>query len=357
MRFGTIVAAWRQLLDADGNGRLSFGELCHSLRTMSFHGDMTDAWQQLDKDNSGLISLDELDPEAESTLRAFREYLTARFDGLEGAWLKGFDIENTKRVDQDQFIQRCLRIGYGVEDPTRLRYLFKLLIPEKGKKYIYLDDFSTLMIGVPTGQRDVMWYGAPKHVLSGKPSAQSEHESKLMGAATLKDFKVALIQRFGTIVCAWRVALDSDGNGRLSFGELCEALRWLSFHGDMKQLWNDLDKDASGLISLDELDPEADTMLREFREFLIETYGGIEPSWSKGFDVRNIKRIDLDQFVERCGKIGFAPNWSLKKLFKVLLPERGKKHIVIDDLQTLLIGVPTSDRKAAWRGTPIAAFK
>jgi len=358
MRFGTIVTAWRAVLDTDGNGRLSFGELCNALRQMSYHGDMTQLWNELDKDSSGLISLDELDPDAETRLRDFREYLAGHYDGLENAWLKGFDTDNTKRVDADQFVERCIKMGYGTDNPNRLKHLFKSLLPERGKKHLYVDDFQALLIGVPTSDREKLWYGTPMQFVAQRPAAQTDHEAKLMGASTLKDFKNSLVQRYGTIVAAWRAALDTDGNGRLSFGELCEALRWLSFHGDKKQLWMELDKDSSGLISLDELDPEAEQTLREFREHLVEHFGGLEAGWLKGFDIRNTKRIDADQFLERCSKIRYAtddPN-TVKKLFRLLLPERGKKHLVVDDFQALLIGVPTCDRKAIWSGRPTGKF-
>ena len=74
----------------------------------------------------------------------------------------------------------------------------------------------------------------------------------------------------------------------------------------MNKLWNELDKDSSGLISLDELDPDAEHALRGFREYLVEHFGGLEVAWHKGFDVKNIKRIDVDLFLERCSKIGYV---------------------------------------------------
>ena len=77
----------------------------------------------------------------------------------------------------DQFVERCTKIGYV----NRLKHLFKLLLPERGKKHIFLDDFQTLLIGVPTSERDRLWYGTPTQFVAQRPAAQVDHEAKLMG--------------------------------------------------------------------------------------------------------------------------------------------------------------------------------
>ena len=55
---------------------------------------------------------------------------------------------------------------------------------------------------------------------------------------------------------AWK-HIDEDQNGRLSRAEFFMFLRKIGFGGNAKQLWNDMDDDGSGFISLQELDPEA----------------------------------------------------------------------------------------------------
>jgi Ca2+-binding EF-hand superfamily protein len=356
-RFGTLVAAWRTHLDMDGNGRLSFGELCAALRGISYRGNVQQLWNELDKDDNAMVDLDELDPEADAALSGFREYLIERFGSLELAWSKGFDTEKLKRIELPHFLERCSAIGYAVDEPNGLKKLFKWLVSEKGKRSIVLDDFGALLIGVHSNERTAIWYGrkfgsSTRENKNKADYVQEDHRKML--ASTLEEFKALLVETYGSIVAAWRALLDSDGNGRISVSELHAALRKLSFRGDAKQIWKSLDKDASGLISLDELDPEADAAFRHFREHLVGKFRGLKPAWLRGFDIQNTHRIDLAHFLERCSEIGYEvddPNVvSLKKLFKLLLPERGKKHLVQEDFETLLIGVSKKDWNMTWHG-------
>ncbi|CAE8611369.1 unnamed protein product, partial [Polarella glacialis] len=39
MRCGSLWGAWREALDLDGNGRLTFGEFCVALHRLAFHGE------------------------------------------------------------------------------------------------------------------------------------------------------------------------------------------------------------------------------------------------------------------------------------------------------------------------------
>merc|ERR1719262_831211 len=95
--------------------------------------------------------------------------------------------------------------------------------------------------------------------------AEEQKKKKRMAAMTLEGFRKQLLLRYGSIVTAWRCALDLDGNGRLSFGEFCMALRDLSYNGNVKQLWAELHSDGSGLIALRDLDPVAADGLETFR--------------------------------------------------------------------------------------------
>merc|ERR1719265_1717122 len=61
-----------------------------------------------------------------------------------------------------------------------------------------------------------------------KEKALKDQQDKVnarMGVKTLDEFRQQLKVKFGSLVTAWRQGLDADGNGRISFGEFCMALR------------------------------------------------------------------------------------------------------------------------------------
>ena len=53
-------------LYTDGNGKLTFGEFCVAARYLGYSGSLKQLWKSLDTDNSGSISIRELDPEADT---------------------------------------------------------------------------------------------------------------------------------------------------------------------------------------------------------------------------------------------------------------------------------------------------
>merc|ERR1719456_1208615 len=111
------------------------------------------------------------------------------------------------------------------------------------------------------------------------------------GASNKADFLRVLKQRYGNLHRAWRQALDLDANGRLSFVEFCQAVRAIGYVGNLRKLWDELDADHSGTISLEEICPDADKEINEFRRILSEKYGNTIKAWKHGLDVQRQGRV------------------------------------------------------------------
>lgn len=387
-RYGSIASAWRQHLDSDGNGKLSFGEFCQAVRMIGYTGNLKNLWRELDEDNSGTISLTELDPEADRCLKEFREMLKMKFGDVFKAWKKGLDINHKGSVEENEFVGRCVDLGWTGCDPKKL---FVYLRADQSKRWITISDIDPeVTAAIYRGDYHLITHQRPKsppvsdeeggasgeedRPKSGQAGAgqtvnsvwneelgkrikresmlkASAEKNRRMGAQTLEAFKKQIVTRYGSTVTAWRQALDQDGNGKLSFGEFCMACRELSYNGNMKGLWAELDDDGSGLITLHEIDPVAAKTLEHFRDFLLSKFDNLVTAWHKGLDVTGQIRLNEEDFESRCAALGYEG--KIKKVFKWLLPSAGKKYIVVDDLEALLIGINGQTRTLQWAGEQV----
>jgi len=69
----------------------------------------------------------------------------------------------------------------------------------------------------------------------------------------IEEFQKYLLRRFGTIEIAWSKAFDTDGSGAINFTEFGLGCKTAGFVGNVTRLWQALDDDRSGEISIDEL--------------------------------------------------------------------------------------------------------
>ena len=83
----------------------------------------------------------------------------------------------------------------------------------------------------------------------------------------VQDFLKLLRRKCGSVVRAWRTALDKDGGSELEFCEFVSAVRQMGsgIGQNARSLWFNLDVDQSGTLSLYDLDPTAAHALDKFR--------------------------------------------------------------------------------------------
>merc|ERR1719305_1185508 len=160
-------------------------------------------------------------------------------------------------------------------------------------------------------------------------AAAKEAHMKDIAAANLTEFKKVLSEKFGNMARAWRI-MDSDGNGKLSFMEWCQACRATGYNGDVRSIWKELDDDESGIVAFEELAPEEYEPLLEFKKALRSTYKTHKEAWHKLLDLEHEFNIDVNEFTSRVPKIGVK---KPKKLFKLVIPQKGGKYIHIEDIE------------------------
>jgi len=362
VRCGSLLGAWREALDLDGNGRITFGEFCLAMHRLGFHGDVKGLWKNLDSKGQGGILFRDLDPETEAGLSE----LQAKFEKAHGnmlmAWLTALDVKGTGIVNEQQFVRACNKISFS-GDPKKM---FRVMQPDITRKFITLKDFDTkaylalnrgdfrMLSEQPDEARKTAmqktfmqrqeggWFF---QIRKAWEASRREEFAKACGMDKLYDFIIdtpmefeeLCIRRFGSMLGAWRQVIDWDSNGRITFNEFVNALRRLGYAGSFRGLWKQYDKDGNGHISLKELDPEMDNMVNSLLNLLTDRYGTIDNAWRVGFGKDPHDSCDFRELNEACDVLGYP--YDVQKLFKALQPMPGRALLTIWDID------PSCNRK------------
>ena len=150
----------------------------------------------------------------------------------------------------------------------------------------------------------------------------------------VQDFLKLLRRKFGTLVRAWRFALDLKSEGELEFCDFVAAVRHMGAGHNARSLWFNLDLDQSGTLSLYDLDPVAAHALDKFRYVCTSRYGSIRAAFAEWLDLNKSGIIDLDEFIECMGKVGYEASVS-QELFGFLRSRPGSNVVKSKDLDFL----------------------
>lgn len=366
-RCGSLLGAWREALDLDGNGRLTFGEFTQALHRLGFHGDVKGLWRQLDARGTGNLLFSDLDKDTDDALNELRTVMVAAHGNMLLAWLKAIDVNGNNCVTVEMFEAACQKAGFSRD----AKQLFSVMQPEAGRKFLTLKDFDTQayqalsrgdfrMIseeGASNGEEkkrpldmtfdERMQAGFFFQIRRAWDAAKREEFAKACRVAnapehlvdTSEEFEGLLKRKFGSLINAWRNCLDADHNGKITFNEFCTQVRFLGYGGDLKALWGNYDKDKKGVILLQDLDFEAHEHVTSFLTMLSHRYGDLDNAWKSGFNKDPHDSIDEQELKEACDTLSYPHD--AHKLFKCLQPMPGRQLITIWDLD------PACSRKRA----------
>jgi Ca2+-binding EF-hand superfamily protein len=152
-----------------------------------------------------------------------------------------------------------------------------------------------------------------------------------------QQMKTFLKKKFNNLVLAWRLGLDTDGSGKLSYAEFSKAMSGMNYKTNFKQLWKDMDDDNSGTVSLVEIDPEASALLREFRDFLNDYFESLEEAWAN-LDTDRSLRLTRKELEEGLDRIGFGTAGAHNTIFSYLITSGGGGFVSLQDFEFL--GLP-----------------
>jgi Ca2+-binding EF-hand superfamily protein len=107
----------------------------------------------------------------------------------------------------------------------------------------------------------------------------------------------------GSFLRGWRRELDPDGSFDVNFIDFCSTAQRIGFTGDTRQLFGT--DSVPKYLGLEELDPRRGNLMKSFRGWVRETFGGPVEMYS-AFDVAGRTRLTYDMFVQACRRLGFV---------------------------------------------------
>lgn len=256
-KYGTLTRAWRMELDPDSNGLIDAREFAAAMSRVGFVGNCRSLWYNLDNDQSGSISLSEIDAGAANALEKFRSRCVLTFGCMDKAWAKCLDVNNSGFLTVQELLVSAKELGY--DDDLEVEDLFDLLRMSPGAYLVPSHEVLFLQKWEERKQESIRraWRLKPKWVnkdpfMFGKvkvfPSFSKTASVQpvdampapttctLLDVAATKleanyadvvavdkervwdDFKVYLVKTYGSLPKAFDI-MDSNGNGELSCEE------------------------------------------------------------------------------------------------------------------------------------------
>ncbi|CAE7496790.1 Poc5 [Symbiodinium pilosum] len=302
--FGNMLRAWRKALDVDGSMTLQRSELFKAVKTLNWKGNCRALWQALDHDQSGITTIEELDPSSAQLLAYFREWaLTVSPSKRPSEVFEVLDRFRRKKLSHTQFLQEVESRGFN-----RWSKQLVPILDWQEKDYLCVRDLEFLDVW-----RAPAWL---THVADPE-AAQA--------------FRKQLVARHGHILKAWRFAMDKDCSNSCNWHEFQEAAKLVRFHGNLAGAWLALDADCSGSISLKEIDPEAHECLTAFKTWADAEFSGVRSAF-KVLDADGSGSLNFREFKSAVRMYGFTGDCKL--LFQCL-DQMGKGSLQMHEVSFL----------------------
>ncbi|CAE7342819.1 unnamed protein product [Symbiodinium sp. KB8] len=265
-------------------------EVFKACAQLGWPGNVRLLFSAFDKDNSGYVSIEELDARAAELLAHFHDFVVSKFGSATAAF-HAFDKYNQKKLKQHEFISQVK--NHGFQHPAKL--LFHGL-DHKEMKAVMLEDMLFLD----------RW----------KPPA---FLTRTANPQAMEEFKALLVRNYKNFLKAWRHCLDQDSSNRCNYDEFDAACQKLKFKGDVAGAWRALDEDLSGYITLQEIDPASSSALANFRRWCDEEFGSVRSAFSV-FDNSGDNEVNYREWRRSLRFYGFEGDAST--LFYALDVER-----------------------------------
>lgn len=308
-RFGSTVAAWRDTMDPEGSGRLSYVQFIMAIDDIGgYTGSVKQLWAEI---SQGLthVTLQELDPVSYKLLEAFQKSVAGRFATLRGFW-KALDADGVERLDEATFTAQCVSLGIDLS-PKQLSRIWKLLLPAnlEGRHLVNEHDLKALLLTLPKVERAAVWGAAsqvsPVEVADTGENSQAANVSRPSTPAnglpcmSPQDFRRLLKRQCGSLYAGWVKWLDIAEAGRVPVGEFGNRVRDIGVAGNVRALFDAIDEQQKGFLTLEDLDPNLAKAVSSFVSLLQDKYGSVSAAWQKAFNVNSQMKEEQKKKTQR----------------------------------------------------------
>mmetsp|Transcript_88057 Transcript_88057/g.188980 ORF Transcript_88057/g.188980 Transcript_88057/m.188980 type:complete len:788 (-) Transcript_88057:131-2494(-) len=302
-KYGNYLRAWRVALCPDTSMTIRKSDLFKACSKIGWQGDVRLLYKAFDADDSGFVSIEELDARSAEILAQFWALVTQKLGGSAEAF-RALDKHNVKKLRLADFAEGLKRFGFQ-HSP---KLLFKSL-DVLGSRALVEQDLMFLQL----------WH--PPAFLYTRPNARAAEEVKAL-----------LVNKYKNNLNAWRQALDTDGSNHCTFSEFERCFKKIGYSGDVAGAWRHLDDDLSGFITLHEIDPEAGDTVATFKRWCDEQFGNIKSAFEV-FDDGGNGEVSYREFRRACHIYGFKGD-QVKVLFRALDAE-GSGALTMDEIAFL----------------------
>lgn len=146
-----------------------------------------------------------------------------------------------------------------------------------------------------------------------------------------QEFQVFARRRFGNLIRAW-FAMDAEENLRLGYQHFVRRCDHIGFRGNISALWQYLDSDRTGSVTILEIDPAASRVLANFKLLIERRFDGSVEDAFQFMDDTKSNRVTKDECRNKLKQVGY--NGPVNVLFD-LLDRRGYGFVTLDDVTFL----------------------
>jgi hypothetical protein len=340
-----ILQMWFKYFDKHHRGVINHVEFTTGMTALHYSYDIASMWQEIDNEREDELLLEDVDATLAPAWRLFKRWCGSTFESTHNMIQRlraNSKVNNVDLVKQGSHSQRGPRglvseqevvealIGFGW-DPNQAPLFYSAL--DTGQEG-FISALTLKFLEPAMAFHKQKEAQRRRENIVAEFQARRRHQSQV----SLETFRRFLKQKFGSLFTAWRQVLDGDGSMTLQKSELYMACKKIHFPGNVRLLWQALDRDRSGLSTFEELDPVGAEVLAQFQVWAVDTWG-IHPSRRlfDSMDRHRTGRLKFGQFAHECNARGYQH--KAQAIIELLTPW-GRKYFQEEDMAFIDVWKP-----------------